>query len=583
MSVKAEDMTSSGSDFRTASDALRDLHETLKGLVSSKGLSILRSDEPVAPREAGLHPLSKVPFAQTRRKLNEALDSLKNAAQARETWEDDKTEKLLRVKHDTVARSRAVRASKAALKECRRMALTADPFATRAALALQRLRAVAEETGATIDKTMEGSNVILLVCGKKFIADFIFSSIEGNDIKVKVKFRYLTENDMEKPDEAVSKSFAELVEQEEFGSLKIAFRRLMDLEKLSASIQGVSLIESLRAFEEDLLAAQELEKKEGVTEAQRTSYGHGVISRTALGLRIRFTESQSAILSVEDAIPPVTISVGRSQLLMKNMSDGPVPQMQFSDMQTASVSACYVLHFEKPIVVCLSVAQGLQRVGGSEKAVRPAVVKASGAGRELFNREIEERKPGWGSVQKLLGGKIFDQSTKSKRHWSLAASEFSAAVNVGDGYIEFLHSGNDMMNGVTVSRVPICNPMNVKPVLAVMKQQLVFNELFTSCFREEEISGDALMKQPVEVVLQDSPGFMLLSLFDDAIGDIVSMAVEIKLGGDMTVTLKTSDGQAHACSDAKATKLLATCRNVPLTIATIVKMGCAAAGGDGQQ
>lgn len=613
--MKPDDMMITDKDNTTASDALQQLNEALKELVGPSGLAILpQRDQAKEPREADLHPLSKVPLARTRRKLFAALDALKKATQARESWEDDKTDRLLKVKQDAFIRSRAVKKSKAALAECRRMAITTDPFAGRATQALQWLRAIAEEMGATLaeEKTPgdDGKqDVQLSIIGSTFLSDFHFIDVMGNVVKVNVKFRYLMANNEEAGDPAVDASFAALCESENFEGLRDAFKALFDLETLAKSIGGVSLVEALRCFEDDLLAAQEFERKSGAADEARMGMGHGIVSRSAQGLSIKFMKGHSAILSVEDAIPSREISIARSQLIMRpDEMDGSLPVFEYTETGTAKVDAQYVLRFNEPISVFLSVAQSLQRVGGGEdmaRDMRPSMVKASNSGQEMFNSRGEVRiednstkKPCWPSLQKLLAPQVFrategkggDTSVKKdgetirarevvkeRIHWSLQSSEFIAAASLPDGqYLEFSHSGTDVVSGLSVHRVPLCHPRQVKPIFALVRQQIVFNELFRSCFGfpvpvEDGMAG--LLSQPVELVIGDSPSFIHFSFYYDAIDDMLAMAVNITLGGEVSVTLKTTNGRSLACSDAKATAILRVCRSIPLTILTISKMG----------
>lgn len=611
----------SDEESSTAGDALQRLQDSLKDLVGPLGLSIIPSSDilnsSVMPfPESHLHPLSNICLARTRRKISSALEVLKNSALAPQSWEEDQPSRILRVKRDVVIRTRAVRESKAALADCRRLAITADPFASRAALAVQRLRAVAEETGATImeeGNTVDGNDVILTVCGTKFLADFNFFDVSGSVVQVKVKFRYITANVEEVGDAAVDASFAEYLQKEDFDALRKAFTSLIQLDKLDAAVPGVSLIDALRCFEDDLLDAQSMERKANLLDHERISRGHGVINRTAQGLKIDFIKGHSAILGLEDAIPSREISIGRSQLISRasHAINPAMPLFELTNTKTATVDAQYVLRFHEPISMCLTVAQNLERMQnreGAKKPARPTLMKASGYGKGVFtsrgdmrNEDSVAGEHSWPSLQELLAPRLFlGQKTgsdfhmsqdgqalersigKENVHWSQDATEYIAAAALPNNqYVQFSHSGSDVVSGLSVHRVPLCHPGDVMPILALVRQQIVFNDLFTSCFGSPiRVASDMIsaVRQPVEVVLCDSPSFMQFSLFDDSMDDIVNMAVDIGLSGELSVTLKTSSGRHPSCSDAKVTAILRVCRSIPLTILTLVKMNSASAG-----
>lgn len=626
----------------TAADAIADVRSALHSLVGPSGLSILpspsasRSPSPSSRnhKEASLHPLSRVPLAAARRQLSTALDALKGAASARESWvHPEKAERLLHVKRDTVVKTRAIRASKAALVECRRLAATGDPFATPVALAIHRLRAVAvaanaittEESSETPILPTNGQPAttrkdrVLTVCGTKFLADFHFFDLAAETTNVKVKFRHLTANDSEIGDDDIDASFAQLIQRQDFDTLKKAFEKLIAQEKLSADVsQHISLIDALRCFEDDLIAAHQaeaaasqLDKKLPGEDTSRL--GHGIIKRSALGLNIVFMKGHSALLGVEDAIPPREISVSRSHPTLRQ-DTGP---FEFAEAKMFSVGAQYVLTFQKPILVCLSVAQNLERVAGApnhvaaESAMSNAL-KSSTGDRDVFGQRSDSRseddtgkKVCWPSLQKLLAPVVFGgqdgsdgegngnvgkegttvtpakEVVKKRVHWSQHSTEFIAAAALTDNYyVEFSHSGSDTIPGLAVHRVPLCHPKNVLPIFGLIRQQLVFNELFQSCFGSPVYTNPTLkpfQPQPVEVVLSDAPSFLQFSMYDNSMDDILSMAVTVEVGGDISVTLTASSDQPHVCSDAKATAILRVSRSIPLTILTIVKLGTSGA------
>lgn len=623
MSSTKPDHQSNPKPGTTAADAIAQIRAALKQLVGPTGLDIVPSPSstpsPRLYKESDLHLLSRLPLSTTRRKLSAALSSLHAAAAARETWEPGKGDRLLRVKADTIAKSHRLRASKAALAESRRLAATADPFATSVASAIQRLRSIADQTGATtteepVERPRRGMHRLLTVCGTTFLADFTFMDVASGAINISVKFKHLgAEGNVE--DKDVDQSFEELIRREDFIRLREAFDRRMRQEALSAAVSSkISLIDALRDFETDLLEAHDAERKAGCSVEDCMRVGHGVVKRSALGLNITFMKGHNALLGVEDAIPAREIAVSRSHpTIRQDLHAGAIPtsiQFAFAQTRMVAVNAQYVLLFDNPVIACLSVAQNLERVGsGGEKMpeVQTGDWKTATGGREVFSARGDARgedgngkKHHWPSLQTLLApavfgaergdgeapareiqGDAFQTSVKEvvrkREHWSQQATEFIAAVALpGKQYMEFSHSGSDTVSGLAVWRVPLCHPRNVKPIFALIRQQIVFNELFKSCFASPiylDKSRTPLQPQPVEVVLCDAPSFMSLNLYESALDDILSVAISVELGGDINVNLKLTSEQPYACSDAKASAILRACRSIPLTLMTIVKLG----------
>lgn len=622
-------MTSiSGDDFisepraRTATEAIADIRTTLRQLLGSSGFDVLPSstnssaNQSSNSKEATLHPLSSVCLPQAHRSLKSSVDILRGAINGRESWDDDSSQRFSRIKLDTIGKARAVKLSTSALLECRRLAFTQDPFATCVMLAIHRLRAVAEQAGAM---TTEESNtnedgktdIELTVCRKKFVADFKFTDVRGQDIQVQVKFRLLNADDMEVNDPDIAASFKQLICDEHFDDLKKAFVNLVDMEKLDEETTGASLIDALRCVEDDLLSIQTVESNLGNEEKNRMTFAHGLISRTALGLEIKFMQGYSALLGIEASTTPRNIALDRSSPTPENtVPDGTFPNFQFkASTNSTAVPTQYVLKFNQPVIMSLPVAQSLARIGGASISTKPANRKQSGISPTNTYREIRSSRSdlrgddaadtpqGWPSLQRLLAPLVFDHSNrhdsesaakpddrtynvkptvKQLSHWSQESTEFISALALPENhFLEFSHSESEVIPSVIIQRVSFCHPHEVKPILGIVRQQVVFNELFKSCFEQPITVTSSLtpmQSQPIEVVVCDAPAFMQFSLYNQTIEDMLSMGVSINVGGEIMVTLKTSEMRYQGCTDAKATAILRVCRSIPLTIFTIAKM-----------
>lgn len=627
---------------KTAGEAIQQTLLTLRQIAGPRGLGIIPDTGPkgvlsipnadgASPRDKDIHKLSAVCLSQMRCQLSASLEVLKHSVQAFETWpqsDTDAIQRAQRVKADAANRLRAISGSKQALSTCRRLAVTADPFATRSARAVHRLCILAEDAGATTfrdDSESSGKHSCEInVSGARFIIDFSFPDLSANDIDVSVKFRFLVDATTERPDVDVSSNFASLLRREKFVLIRRAFESLVLLERLSAKTAGVALTDTLRAFEDDLLGAQEVERKANVSDTDRIPYGHGLIVRTAVGLRITYMDSHYAVLGVEASAAPRQLSTSRAPLInragARPQTASPLPLFDFGECKMATVYAQYLLTLHPPVVVSINIAQKLERVTGIDDSLKSAIRAGSMRGTPV--REIISGRDGridhgdgrgyWPSLQALLVPTVFgrfdneDDDVPSKEngnennrthnpkrlvnekvHWSQSAAEFIVTSELPNNQcVQFSHSGGDVIGAVMIRRVGLCHPREVQAVLAVLRQQIVFNEMFKGCFDKLIPSTNDLQpltRQPIEVVASDAPSLLRLNFFDPVFNDIVSMVVRIELGGDIRVSLKSASGRQHVCSDRKATLILRLSRSVPLTIRAILQMGSMGSnvGGDG--
>lgn len=616
---------------KTAGEAIQQTLSTLRQLAGPRGLGIVldhdgskapsSNTDGASPRDQDIHKLSSVCLTQMRSQLSVSLEVLKQSVQAFETWpigETDQLQRVQRVKADASNRARAISASKDALSACRRLAVIADPFATRSACAVHQLCALAEDAGATTfrddSESMGKQTCEINVSGARFIIDFSFPDLSANEIDVSVKFRFLVDATTERPDANVSASFASLLRREKFGTIRRAFESLVLLERLSAKTAGVAVTDTLRAFEDNLLAAQEVERKASASDVDRIPLRHGLIVRTAVGLRITYMDRYNAVLGVEPSAAPRQLSTSRAPLINRQgarSTASPMPLLDFDDCKMATVHAQYVLTLYPPVIVAINVAQKLERVTGIDDSLKSAIRAGSmrgGTVRELVSArdgrtDHGEKRGFWPSLQAVLVPAVFGQEdgsggdsilndegienesqvhhfkelVKEKNHWSQSATEFITSTELPDQQcMQFSHCGEDVVGAVLLRRVGLCHPREVQPILGVLRQQIVFNDLFLSCFEKIVPNTEGLrpiIKQPVEIVASDAPSLLLLNFFDSVINDVLSMMVSIDFGGDIKVSLKSANGRSHICSDRKATLMLRVSRSIPLTIRSIVHMG----------
>lgn len=552
---------------KTAREALYRVTALLRTLSTPQSFNLSSTTTP--DNQSDLHPLSTVCLPYVRRALNSSLEFLENAVQSRDTWNRDSTQQLRRIRHDTLIRHHATLDSRLALSISRKLAQTSDPFAPPYFLILNKLRNLAESLLTITNQEVSANATLLTICSATFLADFHFEHTPTPTPVVRAKLRLILASEQQVSDNNVDAHLTQLVTQSRFDLLRRVFLHLMRTEKLSEAAE-LPLVDALRSFEDDLLNAASIER------APDPFSCHGHIVRTALGLRIQFATTHAAFLAMEHVLSKREISIARSAAVQNG-----TPHCTFVDGKTGRVSAQYVLTLTTPIPAFLSVLYTLQRISTSNVHIgskSPNLGRAPGVTTGLLTESGEPLKPPWPLLSDLV---VPDASGKRKSSTANGtAPEYTAEVMssppLPNGHVlQFQQNAMSPALGMNISRIPLPTTSDVFPVLQLLRQQLVFNELFQSCVYIERSTpqpGKEGSAKPVEMVHDSSPGFMQLSYYDDSIGDVLTVVVHIASGGQISVVLKAADTSPAFCSDNKATQILRACRSIPLTLYALMTM-----------
>lgn len=471
----------------------------------------------------------------------------------------------------------------------------------------------------------DGGLGMLTICSVRFLADFLF--LEDG---VFAHFRHLVGEACEDEvgDAEVDDDFGRMVEEGRFGDVEDAFRILMRQEALDRDVvEGGAEVQvkvALRAFEDDLLAMQSAEKS-----VETCSMGK--IRRSAKGLVVEFTDGCSAILGAEAAFPEKVIAAGSSGPVMGELraGEGRYPEFQFSETApVASVNAHYTLTLSEPVIAStfcasrLASAGGLATVDASAKKVSAALSAASSSRKKSLatatafpvakaeptleaigpvkaGSVITETGPStsallataasnWTNHPKLegllapdvLGDHALDAPTAGSGVDVVALSggdEVTAIAALPNGKsMKFSYTRSDCVPGVRIHHVPLTHPRDVRPIVRVLRQQLVFNALFSSCFATAKyVAAEAVsvIEQAVEVIVCEAPSFLHFGIYDGATDSVVGVAVVVGFDGVVDVKIRGPNGRRHACSDRKASALFSAAHNVPLALDAIRSIG----------
>lgn len=356
--------------------------------------------EGVDPTSAlsALHPLACPPTGQSRRKMLDALTSLRTSLQLREQWErrTESRDVLLHVLRDMDKQRKNLTTAQKTLKQCLELARTQDPFATPSATTVARIIASATRAGAVTHEEGPdaGKGSLVSVCGTTFLADF---QMHPDSAVADVKFRDLDANGTPGPgDPNVDEDFARLVAEADFGQLEKAFRALTSIEALDAVLgTNVQLRRGLAAFENDLLAMQTAEVSAGCSPEARKMHGHGLVKRCAHGLRIEYADAHSVTLSAEDAPEPRRLILGSASPVAVPppvSSVGPPlpPAFAFAPPPSLLTPAHYVLVLDQPLAITLKVAQELELIAAPAAGLKRPAASLSSRSSQKPKRVREE-------------------------------------------------------------------------------------------------------------------------------------------------------------------------------------------------
>lgn len=166
-------------------------------------------------------------------------------------------------------------------------------------------------------------------------------------------------------------------------------------------------------------------------------------------------------------------------------------------------------------------------------------------------------------------------TSRNPKSGSLASREYLHCVTLPGGqYIKLTHSVASLVPGVSVTKVPVGEPGDLYRVFSILRQQIAFNALFDSCFGNSSdlpIDSTPLVRELVEIGLSDAPEFMQVNVFDPRFKDFVGLGISISSDGSFSAKLTVSQERAHPCSDEKASEILRSTRNVPITVQAIIQ------------
>eukprot|EP01104_Vermistella_antarctica_P000525 TRINITY_DN10682_c0_g1_i1.p1 TRINITY_DN10682_c0_g1~~TRINITY_DN10682_c0_g1_i1.p1 ORF type:complete len:632 (+),score=98.36 TRINITY_DN10682_c0_g1_i1:136-1896(+) len=144
---------------------------------------------------------------------------------------------------------------------------------------------------------------------------------------------------------------------------------------------------------------------------------------------------------------------------------------------------------------------------------------------------------------------------------------YDAHLSILGDHHRYVH-GPLHASAVVVSRIFFCNPHQVQAALKILRQHLVFQELFLGCF-DSDMAADTsseIEKCRVFEVVSSPPRALQITFPHPASTGLVSMSVQISPGGNIQARVRVANGHSPLCSDENVSRVLNVCRSIPLTM-----------------
>lgn len=219
-----------------------------------------------------------------------------------------------------------------------------------------------------------------------------------------------------------------------------------------------------------------------------------------------------------------------------------LPSFQaLSQVNSTSLPACFTLMLARPIPVAMSVIHAIQEVTDID-------VITEGEPESLLKLILAQSSGG-----KLSPGSEFFVTLPDQQHAYYLR-------DIGESSLD--------QTAKMVSRIPFTHPTNVANILNLLRQQLLFNTVISSCIRPYA-KQDLMSSVVFELVCTSLQQFTIM--FEHPLQDTMVTA-EVDLSDITGVKFKVSIGEdgEDLLSDDAASKIFQRCWSVPVTLRSII-------------
>uniref|UniRef100_A0A8C4QF86 Mediator of RNA polymerase II transcription subunit 1 n=1 Tax=Eptatretus burgeri TaxID=7764 RepID=A0A8C4QF86_EPTBU len=229
---------------------------------------------------------------------------------------------------------------------------------------------------------------------------------------------------------------------------------------------------------------------------------------------------------------------------------GTPPFAAISTANSVELPACFVLRCQIPIPVSESTLQRISAITGITVPV------------------IAENSSMLGLIQQSVLGKVNESVRFGRYHvLNLPGQQHCYFLNT----VSLLHN-NKEFHGSLIAKVPFVHPSHVPTILALLRQQLVFNTLLGSCIRGQPLSWTNQLSNRIQFEVSPVTDCSFTFSFQHPKQDsLLSVLVEISNQGQLSGKLFTSPVDGPICGDDYISRILQRCVSLPVTMRALYK------------
>jgi len=180
-------------------------------------------------------------------------------------------------------------------------------------------------------------------------------------------------------------------------------------------------------------------------------------------------------------------------------------------------------------------------------------------------RNLSESAPGFTQKSKNTHASLLSLLTNQPKSIFKPQTEREYSVGFMDSHMKFVFSGEET-KAIRLCKIPFIHPKNLIQILNPIRQQVVFNELITSCAKP--IAPSDSIPPVVFEVLFEAPYWVSLLFLPDGLTDFVSVKVLVAEKGLVSAEISPP---LERFSDY-VTELVQTSHNIPLTMYNFLKV-----------
>eukprot|EP00186_Timspurckia_oligopyrenoides_P004123 CAMPEP_0182443200 /NCGR_PEP_ID=MMETSP1172-20130603/1984_1 /TAXON_ID=708627 /ORGANISM="Timspurckia oligopyrenoides, Strain CCMP3278" /LENGTH=633 /DNA_ID=CAMNT_0024638385 /DNA_START=33 /DNA_END=1934 /DNA_ORIENTATION=+ len=569
-------------EAQSGREILNELRDEILLLFGTENLSLLpilpnasTSPTPKPIDHGKLHPLStSQPLFTFQTTLSQKLHTLREIIQLfhqlKSNSSSDNLQKCIRIKRESNLTKFSTHSIQNTSKNLAIKLNSHDPFTSKTKRNIFLLKQSCLLSKCEFYEEVNDEYLhVVVIYGRTFIADFKFDLNYENSVVV--SFRHLYENE-EIENSVVNQDLEMFVKQNQFEKLTMILQSLIKIDVLDERFNEstTSLVKNaLRILQSDVISIRNLELKSLKSSSgliDRLIYGHGLIRCASVGIYAQYyvssfgqfmilkqkesNQNEDELISDEFGVFNAWISAEASQkafqlaLTSSNPSISDTHQalslpisMKFEKCEvTQPIHTQFVMHLQPNIIMTRDLASCLNTFATKSETVSTG---------NPFHSEIPSAKVSTSLLDLLCPNSI--EILKPTRYQSVSDS-FVSQVEFDDKIFTISQSKDEIVAAVVVSRIPFGVVSQIHSIFSMLRQQIVFNELYSSCFNvqsefnsekgEKSVRNGLMKEYTVELVTFEVPRLLQVTMraldqvnFDESGEKVASLSIEIGLNG----------------------------------------------------